>query len=127
MKHVTLPALTVAILTLAASNRAVTAAEDAKSIRPFHFTASKEQLADMRTRIAATRWPDKETVADQSQGVQLATVQKLACYWATEYNWRKIEAKLIHFNRLDKGGHFAAWEQPELFVGELRAAFKSPR
>jgi len=59
--------------------------------------------------------------------VQLATVQKLACYWATEYNWRKIEAKLIQFNRLDKGGHFAAWEQPELFVAELRAAFKSLR
>src|SRR5882724_6717369 len=94
MKHVTLPALTVAILTLAASNRAVTAAEDAKSIRPFHFTASKEQLADMRTRIAATRWPDKETVADQSQGVQLATIQKLARYWATDYDWRKCEAKL---------------------------------
>jgi pimeloyl-ACP methyl ester carboxylesterase len=85
------------------------------------------ELTELRQRIKVTRWPERETVADQSQGVQLATVQKLACYWATEYNWRKIEAKLIQFNRLDKGGHFAAWEQPELFVAELRAAFKSLR
>jgi pimeloyl-ACP methyl ester carboxylesterase len=65
-----------------------------KSIRPFHFTASKEALVDMRKRIAATRWPEKETVTDQSQGVQLATIQKLAKYWATDYDWSKCEAKL---------------------------------
>jgi pimeloyl-ACP methyl ester carboxylesterase len=70
-----------------------TAADD-KAIRPFHFTAPKEALADMRKRIAATRWPSKETVTDQSQGVQLATIQKLARYWATDYDWRKCEAKL---------------------------------
>jgi len=70
------------------------AASDDKSIRPFHFTASEEALADMRKRIAATRWPDKETVTDASQGVQLATMQKLARYWATDYDWRKCEAKL---------------------------------
>jgi pimeloyl-ACP methyl ester carboxylesterase len=69
------------------------AAED-KSIRPFHFTASKEALADMRKRIASTRWPDKETVTDTTQGVQLATIQKLARYWATDYDWSKCEAKL---------------------------------
>jgi hypothetical protein len=68
-------------------------AED-KAIRPFKFNASKDALADMRKRIAATRWPDKETVTDQSQGVQLATIQKLARYWATDYDWRKCEAKL---------------------------------
>ena len=51
-------------------------------------------LVDLRRRINATRWPDRETVADQSQGVQLATIQALARYWATEYDWRKIEAKL---------------------------------
>ena len=68
-------------------------AED-KTVRPFHFTASDEALADLRRRIAATRWPDKETVADASQGVQLATMQKLARYWATDYDWRKCEAKL---------------------------------
>jgi len=70
------------------------AATDDKAIRPFHFTASKEALADLCKRVAATRWPDKETVADASQGVQLATMQKLARYWATDYDWRKCEAKL---------------------------------
>jgi pimeloyl-ACP methyl ester carboxylesterase len=70
------------------------AASDDKAIRPFKFSASKEALADMRKRIAATRWPDKETVNDASQGVQLATVQKLARYWATDYDWSKCEAKL---------------------------------
>jgi len=70
------------------------ATSDDKAIRPFHFSASKEALADMRRRIAATKWPEKETVADQSQGVQLATIQKLARYWGTDYDWRKCEAKL---------------------------------
>jgi pimeloyl-ACP methyl ester carboxylesterase len=64
------------------------------TIRPFHFTASEEALADLRRRIAAARWPDKETVADDSQGLQLATMQALAQYWATDYDWRKCEAKL---------------------------------
>jgi pimeloyl-ACP methyl ester carboxylesterase len=76
-----------------ATSGAAAAAED-KAIRPFHFTASKEALADMRKRIAATRWPEKETVTDASQGVQLATIQKLARYWATDYDWSKCEAKL---------------------------------
>jgi len=66
----------------------------ADAIRPFHVHVSDEALADLRRRIQATRWPDKETVADQSQGVQLATIQKLANYWATEYDWRKAEARL---------------------------------
>jgi pimeloyl-ACP methyl ester carboxylesterase len=70
------------------------ASADDKAIRPFHFNASKEALADMRKRIAATRWPDKETVTDKSQGVQLATIQKLARYWGTDYDWSKCEAKL---------------------------------
>ncbi len=70
------------------------ATSDDKAIRPFHFTASKEALADMRKRIAATRWPDKETVNDASQGVQFATIQKLARYWGTDYDWSKCEAKL---------------------------------
>ena len=67
----------------------------ADAIRPFrvpHFP--DEALADLKRRIAATRWPEKETVTDASQGVQLATTQKLARYWATEYDWRKCEAKL---------------------------------
>jgi pimeloyl-ACP methyl ester carboxylesterase len=66
----------------------------ADAIKPFRVHFPDEALADLKRRIAATRWPDKEIVTDQSQGVQLATVQKLARYWATNYNWRKVEAKL---------------------------------
>ena len=63
-------------------------------IRPFGFNAPEAELTDLRRRINATKWPDRETVTDQSQGVQLATMQKLARYWATDYDWRKCEAKL---------------------------------
>jgi pimeloyl-ACP methyl ester carboxylesterase len=70
------------------------AATDDKAIRPFHFKAPDAALADLRKRVAATRWPDKETVNDRSQGVQLATMQALAKYWATDYDWRKCEARL---------------------------------
>jgi pimeloyl-ACP methyl ester carboxylesterase len=64
------------------------------SIRPFHINVPEEQLVDLRRRIDATKWPDKELVSDATQGVQLATMQKLAHYWATDYDWRKEEAKL---------------------------------
>jgi pimeloyl-ACP methyl ester carboxylesterase len=63
-------------------------------IRPFRVDIPEEQLSDLRRRIAATRWPEKETVDDQSQGVQLATIQGLARYWEKEYDWRKCEARL---------------------------------
>jgi pimeloyl-ACP methyl ester carboxylesterase len=68
--------------------------ETATEIRPFHFEVPEEQMDDLRRRIAATRWPSKELVEDRSQGVQLATVQELARYWTTDYDWRKAEAKL---------------------------------
>ena len=64
------------------------------AIRPFSFRARDAQLADLRRRIDATVWPERETVTDASQGVQLATTQKLARYWAKEYDWRKVEARL---------------------------------
>jgi len=64
------------------------------AIKPFRVHFPDETLADLKRRVAATRWPDKEIVSDQTQGVQLATVQKLARYWATDYNWRKVEATL---------------------------------
>jgi pimeloyl-ACP methyl ester carboxylesterase len=64
------------------------------AIRPFHINIPDDALADLRRRVAATRWPEKETVADESQGVQLATMQALARYWATDYKWRKVEARL---------------------------------
>jgi pimeloyl-ACP methyl ester carboxylesterase len=72
-----------------------TAAPNADTaIRPFHVDITEEALADLRRRIAAWRAPEREPVDDQSQGVQLATVQNLANYWASEYDWRKCEAKL---------------------------------
>jgi pimeloyl-ACP methyl ester carboxylesterase len=70
-----------------------TGAEDS-TIRPFHIDVPEEELADLRRRIAATRWPSKELVADRSQGVQLGPLQELARYWAADYDWRKAEAKL---------------------------------
>ena len=68
--------------------------ETATEIRPFQFDIPKDALEDLRRRIEATRLPSKELVEDRSQGVQLATIQELATYWATEYDWRKAEAKL---------------------------------
>jgi len=161
------------------------------AIRPFHINVPEEDLVDLRRRLVATRWPEKETVDDDSQGVPLATLQELVRYWQTEYDWRKVEArlnalpqfiteidgldihfihvrskhdnalplivthgwpgsvieqlkiidpltnptahggsayhKLIYFHKADKGGHFAAWEQPQTFSEEVRAAFRSLR
>jgi pimeloyl-ACP methyl ester carboxylesterase len=68
--------------------------ETATDIRPFHVDIPDEDLDDLRRRIAATQWPEQETVGDQSQGVPLATIQKLARYWMTDYDWRKCEATL---------------------------------
>src|SRR4030088_2749067 len=67
---------------------------EGRELRPSRVSFPDDALVDLRRRIAATRWPDKETVADPSQGVQLATVQQLARYWQTDYDWRKAEAKL---------------------------------
>ena len=76
-------------------NIKVEQAADKTAIRPFHVdNVPEEELTELRRRINATRWPERETVTDASQGVQLATIQKLARYWATDYDWRKIEAKL---------------------------------
>ena len=69
------------------------AAEDT-SIRPFHFHATDAALADLRRRIAETKWPNPETVKDASQGVQYTTMRKLADYWQKDYDWRRIEARL---------------------------------
>src|SRR5215813_12277952 len=67
---------------------------EASDIRPFHPKFADADITELRRRVNATRWPERETVPDASQGVQLATIQALARYWATEYDWRKIEAKL---------------------------------
>src|SRR5215510_10089774 len=66
----------------------------ADTIRPFHVNVPVSELIELRRRINATQWPERETVPDASQGVQLATMQALARYWATDYDWRKIEARI---------------------------------
>jgi hypothetical protein len=71
-----------------------TAAETAIDIRPFQVEIPEAELAELRRRIEAMRWPSKELVPDRSQGVRLATLQELARYWTTDYDWRKVEAKL---------------------------------
>lgn len=68
--------------------------EDPTAIRPFHIHVPQAELTELRNRIQATKWPERETVKDETQGVQLETMMKLARYWATDYDWRKCEAKL---------------------------------
>src|SRR5215472_15783872 len=150
------------------------------TIRPFRVEFPEGEIAELRRRIAATRWPDRETVTDDSSGVRLGLMQELARYWGTDYDWRKCQENLnalpnftteidgldihfihvrsqhedalaisvfpdelyqaplswaeraypknlIHYNQLDRGGHFAAWEQPDLFSAEMRASFKTLR
>ena len=194
------------------------AANDKTAVRPFHVNVPEAELTDLRSRVNAAKWPERETVTDDSQGVPLAMMQELARYWAADYDWRKCEAKLnalpappvtsavlgytshghpagdltrddvldnitlywltstavssarlywenklslyndadvsvpaavsvfpgenyqaprswaerayhnlIYFNEVDKGGHFAAWEQPQLFSAEVRAGFRPLR
>ena len=67
---------------------------DKDAIRPFQANFPEAELTELRRRINATKWPERETVTDATQGVQLATIQALARYWGTEYDWRKIEAKI---------------------------------
>jgi pimeloyl-ACP methyl ester carboxylesterase len=165
------------------SNTTITsppAGSQGSNIRPFQVNVPEAELVELRRRINATRWPERELVNDISQGVQLATMQKLARYWATDYDWRKVEAKLkalpqfiteidgldiqlpffdvknvtlpvavsvfpdeiyqaprswaerafpklIYYNKVQKGGHFAAWEQPQLFSQEVRAGLRPLR
>ena len=69
-------------------------ATDKNAIRPFHpVNVPETELAELRKRINATKWPERETVPDASQGVQLATIQKLARYWAKDYDWRKMRGE----------------------------------
>src|SRR3712207_8691258 len=70
------------------------AEQTGSAIRPFQVSIPDEALTELRRRIQTTRWPSRELVPDRSQGVQLATIQELARYWATEYDWRRCEARL---------------------------------
>jgi hypothetical protein len=113
---------------------------DAPAIRPFTIETPDAELEDLRARIAATRWPEKETVADISQGPQLATMQALARYWATEYDWRKCEEKLkalphfiteidgldIHFIHV-RSKNEGNWSRHRDVITCLRAAKVGPR
>jgi pimeloyl-ACP methyl ester carboxylesterase len=87
-------ALSAGLFVVAASSYAQTAATADTTIRPFKVKVPQAALHDLRRRIAATRWPDKETVDDRSQGAQLAKLQELVRYWGSGYDWRKVEAKL---------------------------------
>src|SRR6516225_8560584 len=69
-------------------------AEDNNTIRPFQVAFPDADLTELRRRVNATRWPERETVTDDSQGAPLAMMQDLASYWGTDYDWRKCEAKL---------------------------------
>jgi pimeloyl-ACP methyl ester carboxylesterase len=82
------------VMTQAQAQAQANPASGPDAIRPFHLHFTDAALADLKRRILATRWPDKEIVDDRSQGVQLATVQKLAHYWGTAYDWRKCETRL---------------------------------
>ncbi len=77
-----------------ATQRGGTQTSDQTAIRPFHVNVPEADLTELRKRINGTKWPERETVTDASQGVQLATIQALARYWGTEYDWRKVEARL---------------------------------
>src|SRR5262245_30518769 len=84
----------IALATTAIPALGSDASKNSETIRPFHVHVSDATLTDLRRRIATTQWPDKETVPDTSQGVQLDLMKKLARYWATDYDWRKVEARL---------------------------------
>ena len=86
-------AFATCIISAAAADGAAPAV-DSTTIRPFHVQVPEKELADLHRRIVATRWPEQETVTDETQGVQLATMKELARYWAKDYDWRKCEAKL---------------------------------
>jgi pimeloyl-ACP methyl ester carboxylesterase len=91
----TTPRRNLATIPAGAGGRSESVIEErSDAIRPFHVSVPEAELTELRRRINATRWAERETVTDASQGVQLATIQALARYWATEYDWRKIEAKL---------------------------------
>jgi pimeloyl-ACP methyl ester carboxylesterase len=91
------PVMTTSAQYASATSATSRAAAEDTMIRPFRFRATDAALAELRRRIASTQWPEKETVADESQGVPLATMKRLAQYWATDYDWRKGEAKLNAF------------------------------
>ena len=90
----TVPVVDVKVSVITLLPRTLSGAVHDYAVRPFRIDVPEAALVDLRRRVLATRWPDRETVTDQSQGVQLAKLQALARYWGTDYDWRKAEAKL---------------------------------
>ena len=104
------------------------------AIRPFQVGFSEAELADLRKRISATRWPERETVADDSQGVALQTMQDLARYWGTDYDWRQCEAKLnalpnfiTEIDGLDRSSTRSPTPHPTARVPRMRSISSSTR
>jgi pimeloyl-ACP methyl ester carboxylesterase len=103
------------------------------TIRPFTVGFPEPELTDLRSRVNATRWPYWENKADFFDAKPITIPYAISVFPEELYqaprSWaeRAYPGNLIHFNKLDRGGHFAAWEQPDLFTAEMRAAFRSLR
>ena len=99
------------------------------AIRPFNLDVPEAEVEELRRRVLGTRWPDKETVDDRSQGVRLEKLQDLVRYWGrtTTGARSRRSSTLFYWHEVDRGGHFAAWEQPQLFSEEVRAGFRPLR
>ena len=87
-------AASAALLIALLAGQGIPASAGDTALRPFRVNVPEAALVDLRRRIAETRWPDKETVADRSQGTQLANLQEIVRHWGTDYDWRKVEARL---------------------------------
>jgi Epoxide hydrolase N terminus len=103
------------------------ASSDKTAIRPFHVNVPEAELTELHRRIKPTKWPERETVTDASQGVQLATIQALARYWATEYDWRKIEAKMNALPQFHRPRHYQERDLCNMFVESIRSMVCSER
>src|SRR5262245_34589132 len=93
-RRVGLSVIAASVVGVPSATVAAAAENNGTAIRPFRVNVPEADLTELRRRVLATRWPEQETVADQSQGVPLAMIQELAHHWATDYDWRKAEAKL---------------------------------
>ena len=126
-----LPVLAATAIGVASATPAAAETNDT-AIRPFRVNVPDATLADLRKRVLATRWPEKETVNDRSQGVQLAKLQELVRYWGTDYDWRKVEAKLnscLSSSRRSTGSTFTSstsalvirmpWQSSSLMAGRV--------
>jgi epoxide hydrolase len=106
----------------------------AERVTPFRIETADADLEDLLTRLRHTRWAEKETVGDWSQGVPLGYLRELCRYWAEDYDWPARQHRLnelpqyrTDWNEPERGGHFAALEQPALSVEEVRSCFRELR